>query len=68
MSKSRPFSPARPASAPYRGSGRPKASYITERLIETATREIGIDRAELRRRNIGAGQCHAVQERARVHA
>jgi carbon-monoxide dehydrogenase large subunit len=36
---------------PYRGSGRPEASYIVERLIDTAAREMGIDRAELRRRN-----------------
>jgi aerobic carbon-monoxide dehydrogenase large subunit len=36
---------------PYRGSGRPEASYIVERLIDNAAREIGIDRAELRRRN-----------------
>jgi aerobic carbon-monoxide dehydrogenase large subunit len=36
---------------PYRGSGRPEASYIVERLIDHAAREIGIDRAELRRRN-----------------
>jgi aerobic carbon-monoxide dehydrogenase large subunit len=36
---------------PYRGSGRPEASYIIERLIDTAAREMGIERAELRRRN-----------------
>jgi aerobic carbon-monoxide dehydrogenase large subunit len=36
---------------PYRGSGRPEASYILERLIDTAAREMRIDRAELRRRN-----------------
>jgi carbon-monoxide dehydrogenase large subunit len=36
---------------PYRGSGRPEASYIIERLIDNAAREIGIDRAELRRCN-----------------
>jgi len=36
---------------PYRGSGRPEASYIVERLIDNAARELGIDRAELRRRN-----------------
>ncbi len=36
---------------PYRGSGRPEASYIVERLIDNAAREIKIDRAELRRRN-----------------
>ncbi|HXQ52650.1 MAG TPA: xanthine dehydrogenase family protein molybdopterin-binding subunit [Stellaceae bacterium] len=36
---------------PYRGSGRPEASYIVERLIDNAAREMGLDRAELRRRN-----------------
>jgi aerobic carbon-monoxide dehydrogenase large subunit len=36
---------------PYRGSGRPEASYIVERLIDTAAREMGLDRAALRRRN-----------------
>ncbi len=36
---------------PYRGSGRPEASYIIERLIDNAARELGIDRAEIRRRN-----------------
>jgi aerobic carbon-monoxide dehydrogenase large subunit len=36
---------------PYRGSGRPEASYIVERLIDNAAREMEIDRAELRRRN-----------------
>ena len=36
---------------PYRGSGRPEASYILERVIDNAARELNIDRAELRRRN-----------------
>ena len=36
---------------PFRGSGRPEAAYISERLIDNAAREMGIDRAELRRRN-----------------
>jgi carbon-monoxide dehydrogenase large subunit len=36
---------------PYRGSGRPEASYNVERLIDNAAREMGIVRAELRRRN-----------------
>jgi carbon-monoxide dehydrogenase large subunit len=36
---------------PYRGSGRPEASYIVERLIDNAARELEIDRVELRRRN-----------------
>jgi carbon-monoxide dehydrogenase large subunit len=35
----------------YRGAGRPEANYYMERLIDTAAREMGIDRVELRRRN-----------------
>ena len=35
----------------YRGAGRPEGNYITERLIDTAAAEMGIDPAELRRRN-----------------
>jgi len=37
---------------PYRGAGRPEAIYITERLMDAAAREIGLDPAELRRRNM----------------
>jgi aerobic carbon-monoxide dehydrogenase large subunit len=36
---------------PYRGAGRPEGNYYMERLIDTAAREMGIDRVELRRRN-----------------
>ena len=35
----------------YRGAGRPEASYLIERMMETAARELGLDPAELRRRN-----------------
>ncbi|MSP41865.1 MAG: xanthine dehydrogenase family protein molybdopterin-binding subunit [Alphaproteobacteria bacterium] len=35
----------------YRGAGRPEATYVLERLVETAAREIGMDPAEFRRRN-----------------
>ena len=35
----------------YRGAGRPEATYVVERLVETAARELGFDPAELRRRN-----------------
>ena len=35
----------------YRGAGRPEANYYMERLVDTAAREMGIDRVELRRRN-----------------
>ncbi|HET6184639.1 MAG TPA: xanthine dehydrogenase family protein molybdopterin-binding subunit [Acetobacteraceae bacterium] len=36
---------------PYRGAGRPEGNYYIERLLDTAARQIGIDRAEIRRRN-----------------
>ena len=35
----------------YRGAGRPEATYVVERLVETAARELKMDPAELRRRN-----------------
>jgi aerobic carbon-monoxide dehydrogenase large subunit len=38
--------------APYRGAGRPEASLAIEHVIDVASREIGIDRVELRRRNL----------------
>ncbi|MFM2041700.1 MAG: hypothetical protein RLY86_276 [Pseudomonadota bacterium] len=36
----------------YRGAGRPEAAYLLERLVDHAAREIGMDGAELRRRNM----------------
>ena len=36
---------------PYRGSGRPEATYVLESVIDRAAREMGIDRAEIRRIN-----------------
>ncbi|MEX2453358.1 MAG: xanthine dehydrogenase family protein molybdopterin-binding subunit, partial [Rhodospirillaceae bacterium] len=38
--------------APYRGAGRPEASFIIERLIDIAARELGHDPVDIRRRNI----------------
>jgi carbon-monoxide dehydrogenase large subunit len=38
--------------APYRGAGRPEASLAIEHAIDVAAREVGIDRVELRRRNL----------------
>lgn len=35
----------------YRGAGRPEASYLVERLVDVAAREMGLDRVEIRRRN-----------------
>jgi len=37
---------------PYRGAGRPEAVYIIERLIDRAAHEMGLDPAELRRKNL----------------
>jgi len=36
----------------YRGAGRPEACYVLERLADKAARELGIDRAAIRRRNL----------------
>ncbi len=36
---------------PYRGNGRPEAAYVIERLVDLAAGTLGIDPAELRRRN-----------------
>jgi carbon-monoxide dehydrogenase large subunit len=36
---------------PYRGNGRPEAAYVIERLVDLAADELGVDPAELRRRN-----------------
>ena len=38
--------------APYRGAGRPNVAYLWERLVDEAARATGIDRVELRRRNL----------------
>jgi carbon-monoxide dehydrogenase large subunit len=35
----------------YRGAGRPEATYLLERLIDTAAAEMGMDPAELRMKN-----------------
>jgi carbon-monoxide dehydrogenase large subunit len=37
---------------PYRGAGRPEATYAIERVIDVAARELGLDSLELRRRNL----------------
>ncbi len=36
----------------YRGAGKPEANYLTERLVDRAARQLGIDPFELRRRNL----------------
>jgi aerobic carbon-monoxide dehydrogenase large subunit len=37
--------------APYRGAGRPEATYLIEQLLDRAARVVGIDAVEIRRRN-----------------
>lgn len=37
---------------PFRGAGRPEASFCIETIIDRAARKLGLDRAEIRRRNM----------------
>src|SRR5262245_972533 len=39
-------------SGAYRGAGRPEAAFVLDRLLDRAARALGMDPAELRRRNI----------------
>ena len=41
-----------PPTYPYRSAGRPEVHYVTERLLDMAADALGIDRVELRRRNL----------------
>jgi len=38
--------------APFRGAGRPEATFVIERLLDIAARRLGMDRIALRRRNL----------------
>jgi carbon-monoxide dehydrogenase large subunit len=38
--------------APFRGAGRPEATFAIERMIDMAAAKLGLDRVELRRRNL----------------
>src|SRR5437867_1800137 len=40
------------STAPYRGAGRPEATYVLDRLIDDTARELGLDPIELRRKNL----------------
>ena len=35
----------------YRGAGRPEATYLIERIMDKAAKELGMDRAEFRKKN-----------------
>jgi carbon-monoxide dehydrogenase large subunit len=39
-------------SAPYRGAGRPQATFVGERILDIAAREAGLDPVAVRRRNV----------------
>lgn len=39
------------ATDPYRGAGRPEAAYLVERAVDLVAREIGMDPADVRRKN-----------------
>ncbi len=41
---------------PVRGAGHPQAVFVAERLIDRVARELGLDRAEVRRRNLIPGE------------
>jgi carbon-monoxide dehydrogenase large subunit len=41
----------KPIVTPYRGAGRQHGVFVMERMLDLAARELGIDRAEIRRRN-----------------
>ncbi len=41
----------KPIVTPYRGAGRQHGVFVMERLLDLAARELGLDRAEIRRRN-----------------
>jgi carbon-monoxide dehydrogenase large subunit len=45
------FSNSAPVDA-YRGAGRPEAAYLMERLMDAAALKTGIDRVEIRKRNL----------------
>jgi carbon-monoxide dehydrogenase large subunit len=45
------FTNTQPVDA-YRGAGRPECTYVLERAMDAAARELGLDRIEIRRRNL----------------
>ena len=45
----------------YRGAGRPEATYVVERIVDVAARQLRIDPAELRRRNFIAKDAYPYQ-------
>lgn len=42
----------KPFTSPYRGAGRQHGIYVMERLLDAASHELGIDKVEIRRKNL----------------
>jgi carbon-monoxide dehydrogenase large subunit len=47
----------------YRGAGRPEATFVLEQLVDIAAKEMCIDRAEIRRRNMIPKEAYPYQTR-----
>jgi carbon-monoxide dehydrogenase large subunit len=45
----------------YRGAGRPEATFVLERLVDIAATQMGLDKAEIRRRNMIAKEAYPYQ-------
>jgi carbon-monoxide dehydrogenase large subunit len=52
----------------YRGAGKPEANYLMERLVDAAAHHLGIDRVELRRRNLVRDFPHATAMSTTIEA
>ena len=52
----------------YRGAGKPEANYLIERLVDAAAERVGIDRVELRRRNLVGTFPHATAMSTTIEA
>lgn len=50
--RARAVATTKPAGGPYRGVGRPISTFVMERMMDMAARELGLDPVEIRRRNM----------------
>ena len=50
--RARSVTTPKPAGGPYRGVGRPISTFVMERMMDMAARELGLDPVEIRRRNM----------------
>ncbi len=56
MPKCRPYSPTLSRWDAYRGAGRPECTYLLERLVSKAARDLGFDPVELRQKEHDSGR------------